>query len=520
MALDVPDLGYRPTLGTCARRAAEQWGERDFVVTPDRRVTFAEVDAASRRLGKELLALGVGKGTRVGLLDTYSTEWVVAWFAITRIGALAMPCSSTYRPAELATVLRLGDVDTLLAAPAILGRDVPDLLEHTVPGLTTHAGDADLMLDTFPSLRRLLLWGPTDRAWARELDVHATGEHPLVSDALLDAVEEQVVPADWAQVTSTSGSSATPKGVVHSHGAIVRTTASALGPPAPERSAAFCAFPFFWIGGTLALGSAVQRGATLCVLPRFEPGPALDMIEREGCTAVMAWPSLVQAMRADPTFDERDLSHIPTLRPDMGGLVPVSPVPGIGYHRSMSELVGNWQGSERHAIDVDAGGPLPDLVEGELVVRGFGMMQGYYKKEREETFDADGWLHTGDRVFLHGNRVFFVGRFTEMLKSQGANVAPREVETALEAWDEIQHCFVFGLPHAELGEEVCAAIVFAPGRSLTPDEMRSRALEELSSYKVPTRYEVLDTEDDVPWLPTGKPDKRALRDRIADDDDT
>src|SRR6516165_7791914 len=134
MALDVPDLGYRPTLGTCARRAAEQWGERDFVVTPDRRVTFAEVDAASRRLGKELLALGVGKGTRVGLLDTYSTEWVVAWFAITRIGALAMPCSSTYRPAELATVLRLGDVDTLLAAPAILGRDVPDLLEHTVPG--------------------------------------------------------------------------------------------------------------------------------------------------------------------------------------------------------------------------------------------------------------------------------------------------------------------------------------------------------------------------------------------------
>ena len=519
MALDVPDLGYRPTLGACVRRAAAEWGDRDFIVMPDRRATFAEIEAASRRLGKELLAAGVGKGTRVGIVDTYSIEWVIAWFAVVRIGALAMPFASTYRPAELATVMRAGDVDTLLVAPTVLGRDVPAMLEQAAPGLSRHPGSGDLMLEAFPYLRRVLVWGSTDRAWARSIDLTETGAHPVVGDALFDAVEAEVTPADWAQVTYTSGSSALPKGVVHSHGAIVRTTASALGPAPTGPSAVFCAFPFFWIGGTLALGSAIQRGTTVCVLPKFEPGPALDMVEREHCTLVLAWPSLVQAMRADPSFPARDVSDVPTLQPDSGGLMPAGPVPGVSIHRSMSELVGNWSGSERHAIDPDTGEARRDLEEGELVVRGFGLMQGYYKLEREETFDADGWLHTGDRVLLHENRVYFVGRFSEMVKSQGANVAPREVETVIEAWPEILHCFVFGTPHAELGEEVCAAIVFVPGQAMTSTAIRERASQELSSYKVPTRYVILDDEDAVPWLPSGKPDKRTLRDRLVSRDD-
>ena len=89
-------------------------------------------------------------------------------------------------------------------------------LEQAVPALAEHVGDADLLLPSHPYLRRILLWGPTDRAWARHVDVLETGEHPVVTDALVEAIEAEVVPADWAQVTSTSGSSALPKGVVHS----------------------------------------------------------------------------------------------------------------------------------------------------------------------------------------------------------------------------------------------------------------------------------------------------------------
>jgi acyl-CoA synthetase (AMP-forming)/AMP-acid ligase II len=523
VALEVPDLGYLPTIGTCVRRAAEAWSDRDFVVMPDRRISFADAEAASRRLGKELLAAGVGKGTRVGIFDTYSTEWVVAWLAVVRIGALAMPFSSVYKPAELGTVMRIGDVHTMLVAPELLGRGVPEVLEEAVPGLVDADAPDRLLLDDMPYLRQVWCWGSTDRAWAREVDVHAAGDHPAVSDALYDRVESEVVPADWAQVTYTSGSSALPKGVVHSHGAIVRTTGAPMtvlagGPPGGEPPSApavsFCAFPFFWIGGTLVIGGAIQRGTTLCCLPRFEPGAALDMIEQERCVSVSGWPSLIQAMKGHPSFPDRDLSFIPMLSGDMSALIPPGPVPGIAGHRSMSELVGNWAGSERHAIDPETGAVLPDLEEGELVVRGFGALQGYYKKEREETFDADGWLHTGDRVFLSDNRVFFVGRYYEMVKSSGANVAPREVETVLEDFPEIQHAFVFGTPHPRLEEEVCAAIVFMPGQSMTPEEIRERAGKVLSGYKVPTRIEVLAAEADIPWLGSGKPDKLTLRARL------
>src|ERR1700761_2971478 len=131
----VPDLGYKATIGESVSRAAELFGDRDFIVLPDRRLTFAEADRASGALAKRMLAAGIGKGARVGLFYTYSVEWVVAWLAASRIGAVVMPFSTIYAPGELRTVLRLGDVSTLLLGPTMLGRDMAAYLEEAVPGL-------------------------------------------------------------------------------------------------------------------------------------------------------------------------------------------------------------------------------------------------------------------------------------------------------------------------------------------------------------------------------------------------
>jgi acyl-CoA synthetase (AMP-forming)/AMP-acid ligase II len=508
-------LGYKPTLGESISRAARRHPDRDFVVLPDRRITYGEADRASRAVALRMLAAGIGKGTRIGLFYTYSIEWVVAWLAASRIGAVVMPFSSIYPPGELRTVLRLGDVAVLLSGPSMLGRDMTAFLEEAVPGLSDASGP-ELFLSELPYLRSIWITGDTDRAWARQVSLEADG--PSVDgpgDALLDAVEQDVVPADLATVVYTSGSSALPKGVMHTHGSIVRTTAPFGELSATDNPVVFCGFPFFWIGGFLVLGGALHAGLTVCCLERFEPAAALDMVEKEGCGMVAAWPSLIQSMRTHPTYAGRNLEHCRVLVSGPSDIALVdTPVPGIPAHRGMSETVGNWNGVERKIVDPAAGAELPEGDEGELWIRGYGVTQGYYKKEREEVFDADGWLHTGDRCLIIDNRPFFVGRFYEMIKSRGANVSPREVELVLESFPEVAHALVFGLPHPEMEEEVVAVVVPAPGVSADVASLRERARKELSSYKVPTRIEILDDESEIPWLASGKPDKRAVKARL------
>lgn len=515
--MEVPELPFRPTIPDALHRAVELWGERDFVVTPARRMSFAEAEVSSRRLAKRMLAAGMGKGTRVGLHFPYGQDFVVAWLAASRIGALVMPLATTYRPAEIRKVLRIGDVDTLITAREVLGHDMQEMLEESVPGLAD-AGGPRLFIRAMPSLRAVWMTGGSDRAWAAPVDLDAEphARHGL-DDDLLAELECEVVPADLAQVTYTSGSSAEPKGVVHTHGTVIRATGAlaALRAPGAEHPVFFCAFPFFWIGGTLVLGASLQSGATVLCVERFEPGAALDLIEAERATSVLAWPTLIQAMRDHPSFPNRALPDIPSLTAGPADMaIAATPVPGIPAHRGMSETVGNIMSVVHRCVDPDTGEDQPDLTEGELWIRGYGLMHGYYKKERHEVFDDDGWFHTGDRVFRHEGRPYFVGRYTEMVKSQGANVAPREVELFLEQhFPEVLYAFVVGLPHPERGEEVAAVLVPSQGETIDPADIRRRAREQISAYKVPSRIEVWQ-EDEVPWLGSGKPDKLAIKARL------
>src|SRR5215218_7237326 len=510
----VPRLDFLPTIPALVARAGERYGDRDLIATPDDRATFAEVDAGSRRLAKRLLAAGVGKGTRVGLHFSYSRGFLVAFLAVTRIGALAVPCSTSYAAGELRRALRRNDVHTFIVPPQLAGRSGP------------------LFLEELPHLRQILVLGGSDRAWAEGVDLAVDFEG--LPDGVLAAAEADVAPGDLLVVIQTSGSTAEPKGVVHTHGAVIRKMAGPMlhdggVPDGPH--AVYAAMPPFWIGGLIIIASALVHGTTMVCQERFEIEGALDMIEQEHCIAVSAWYGVTQALKTHPSVPHRDLSAIPMLTEPvldppynavLGMTETIGPHLMTPHPRYGLQPPAHVRGSNgvaaphfEHKLVTPGGDVIRGDGEGELCVRGYATLAGMYKKERHEIFDADGWYHTGDRVRRVEDAFFFTGRVTEMIKTNGANVAPPEVEAVLQAMPGVRFAYVFGVPDAVRGEVVAAVVVPYEGAELSIAHLRELARHELSSYKVPRVVEVL-AADDVPVLATGKVDRLAMQRRVAE----
>jgi acyl-CoA synthetase (AMP-forming)/AMP-acid ligase II len=520
----IPDPGYA-TFPEMLRGLAARFGPRDCIVLGDARMTFAEAEAAAARLARELLASGVGKGTRVALLAPNGPDFVVGMLAVGRIGAVLVPVNTLYQAREIAWTLRHADVHTLLTVPGLLSHDYVSRLEEAVPGLAEAPGP-DLRLPSAPYLRQIRVFGGCDRSWCRH-------EASQVDDALLGAVEAQVKPADEGLVIYTSGSTADPKGIVHTQGALVRHSwwlGQAHGFVPEDRI--FTPNAFFFIGGfVFSLLAPMQSGACLVCEERFDPGETLDLIERERATIVTGWPHYGPAMAAHPSYPDRDLSAIRA-----GYLFEILPSTAIRfpYSLGMSETCSShtyWPpekelpkgslgvavpGVEHKVVDSESGGELPPGTPGELCVRGYTLMQGMVGREREEVFDADGWYHTGDEVTLDAEgHVRFLGRLSDVIKTSGANVSPMEVEFVLRGVPGVLEAHVVGLADPERGQLVAAAVVPDGSVELDAGRLRTDLREKLAAYKVPRRFEFF-AKPDLPYKATGKIDKRALAARMEE----
>jgi acyl-CoA synthetase (AMP-forming)/AMP-acid ligase II len=499
------------TIPTLLAESVRLFGQETYVVTPTERLTYEQAERRSAHIARWLLHEGVGKGSRVGLFFPNGVEWITWWLAVSRIGALAVPLSTMYTPAEIAKVLRLADIGLLVAPSQVLSIDVAERLEAALSQLSDQQ-DGRLALAAAPYLRDIVITGEMDRGWATRWPGDTAAGVPA---GVLAAVEEEVSPADLAIMVHTSGSTADPKGVLHTHGTVIRQTStwpSAIraltGPASPPKI--LCAMPFFWIGGLLAATGALHEPVTLLVMPRLDAETALDLVEHERATGIVGWPAFTQRLREHPTFANRDLSSAPMLRDGPLDLAMIDVPDGFPVHRTMSETAGGFVCTEMSIVD-EQGAPVPAGSTGELLVRGIGAMVGYNKRERWETFDADGWYHTGDRVYRRENdpRLFYVGRTSELIKSAGANVSPLEVEAVIGELDDVAQCVVVGVDNPERGEEVCAVVV-ARNATIDVPSLAERARKQLSSYKVPTRWAIA-TSDQIPTLPSGKLDRKALR---------
>jgi acyl-CoA synthetase (AMP-forming)/AMP-acid ligase II len=541
----MPFPDFEPTIPVLLARAVARHGERALVVLGERRLTYAEANDASGDLARVLLASGVGKGARVGILAPNGPEWIVAFLAVARIGALAVPINTFFQARELGWVLRHADVHTLLTAARFRNHDYLARLEECAPDLGRQTAGR-LFTRPLPHLRDVIVLGVADGAdappWARgeRTAVEAVRGSRTPDPSFLAEVEAQVTAADPLVVIYTSGSTAEPRGAIHTHGTVVRhafNVDACAGRELTEHDRVWSPMPFFWVGGLVvsAVG-AMHAGACLLCEEAFDAERTLDLLERERATIAAGWPHYGKAMASHPSFPARDLS---SLRAGMADLLPAERRPAnpelktnslgmtesCGPHTFGREtdppatLRGSFgravDGVEHRVVDPETGAVLPPGVDGEICVRGYSLMQGFYKVERERTFERDGFYRTGDGGFFDdAGFLWFRGRLGEMIKTAGANVAPSEVEAVVEGFVEVRNAYVVGVPDPARGQIVAAAIVLRDGAALDADTVRARLKSSLAAYKVP-RHVFFDAAADLPFTDSGKIDKRKLRDLLA-----
>jgi acyl-CoA synthetase (AMP-forming)/AMP-acid ligase II len=532
---DVPPLAGAPTVPAWLRALAARHGERELIVADGRRLTYAEAEAGSARLARSLLAAGAGKGTRVALCFPNGPDWVLGWLAAARIGAIAVPVNTFFKARETAWLLRHADVSILLSAARFLGHDSLAQLEEAAPELAGARAGA-LRAPSLPYLRAVWSWGGAERSWAQAGEPLAEGPgDPALDDAFLRAVEAQVTPADPMLILYSSGSTADPKGAVHTQGGVLRHShrlSQIRGVRADDRI--WSPMPFFWVGGLVfALLGAMHHGACLLAEASFEPGRTLALLEQERATAAVGWPHFGKALLEHPDYAKRDLSALragnlpgllppevcppdPELRPNGLGMTETcGPHTYTGEGALPEALRGAFgtaiPGVEHRIVDPASGALLGAGASGEICVRGPSLMQGLYKLEREQVFDRDGFYHTGDvGRFTPDGMLYFEGRRGEMIKSGGANVTPSEVESVIAGFAEVKEAFVVGVAEPRRGEDVAAAVVPEAGAAITPEEVRARVKAQLAAYKVP-RHVLIAAHDELPFTATGKIDKRRLR---------
>jgi acyl-CoA synthetase (AMP-forming)/AMP-acid ligase II len=515
-----------------ARSAAH--GESVLLVCDDDLLTYADAARRSAVLARGLLAVGAGKGTHVGVLHPNGSDFVVALLAVTRIGAVTVPLSTFSTSHELAALLGSADVRVLLSASSYRSHDYVAALAAAVPELDP-AVDPPLFAPSAPALRHIA-FSPPHRAVGPAWSIRAledAGER-IGADALR-AAEDCVSAADRLVIVHTSGSTSEPKGVVHTHGALIRHIANLneIRRYTPDE-VLFSNSPFFWIGGfAYSLLATLIAGGRLVCSNGQRAGDVLDLLERERPTMVNGFAQSVAHLADDPSYAHRDLSSIrrgnlypimpsdvrpaePELRHNMLGMTETGSVCLVSADES--EQPEHRRGSfgqpapgfEARVVDPNLATICGPRHLGELHLRGPFLMEGYYGRERHETFDPDGWYPTGDLVIVDDDGfVYFRGRRGAMIKTAGANVSPQEVELAiLDATGLEAH--VVGIDDEARGQIVAAAVVVPAGHVVDESDLRGRLGARLSAYKVPRRF-VLVPDDEIPMMSSGKIDLRALK---------
>ena len=509
-------------------------GDADAVVTEHVRLSWRQLEAAAWRVAKALHARGLRRGDHLGVLMGNDEKWLATFYGAALAGVVTVPVNTRFKAAELAFCLKQADCKGLVLADRFLNIDFASFLREAEPAV-----DARLPGAALPALRHVIVAGEdvpkAGVGWDAFL---AAGD--AVSEAAVRDAAGAVTPGDLLLIQFTSGTTAYPKGVMLTHDNMLRNAAAAgarIGVRADDRY--FNCRPFFHVGGsTLSALMALVVGACLVTLPTFEAGAALALMARERCTLVSGNDTLFQLLMSHADFDPAKLrlrggwaaAGPETMRKivDVLGIQAICAAYGLSeaspnvvmsdcrdpLELRIAGLAQPHDGVEIRIADPDTHAPLPPGAQGEIQVRGWNVMRGYYNnpEANAKVFTPDGWLRTGDLGSLTAdNRLRMSGRLKDVFRVGGENVAPAEVEEVLLSHPAVATAQVIGVPDARLGEVPAAYVSLRAGAAATEGEIVDFMKARCANFRVPRYLRIVPDFEAIGMTASGKVQKTRLR---------
>jgi fatty-acyl-CoA synthase len=528
------DWYEKQVLGLLPERAARQWGPREALAFQGTRWTFAELSARVDAVAKGLLELGITPGDKVALWMVNRPEWIEAMFAIMKIGAVLVPVNTRFRTEDMAYVLGQSDAVAVILAERSGPIDYLALMRQVVPARGARPDPR------FPFLKHVVvLPKQTDAGGVGWLEMIEGGRR--VSDEALRERALQVDAEQSAFMLYTSGTTGFPKGAVHNHRMIKNTWDHADRLGITVNDVILMYLPLFHLFGFVEgpLMSMI-RGARQVLTETFDAGHCLDLIASENATIIHGFDTHYKELLDAQEKKPRDVSSVRTgicgtgmsnaipvarrARQTFGNLMTGFGMSEVGIGVTFSFLDSTEEqcveangypgaGYEVRIVDPETGADQPVSVPGEILVRGFIVTQGYYKRPEEtaRAIDKDGWFHTGDMGLMRPDgHMRFMGRYKDMLKIGGENVDPMEVEAFLMSHPAIDVAAVVGLPDARLSEVAVAFVQLVPGCTLAEREVIEHCRGRVASFKIPRHVAFVDA---FPMTSSGKIQKVKLRER-------
>ena len=522
--------------GDLADDAAARFGSSEALVFEDNRYSFTEQAAEIDRAAKGLMAAGIEAGDHVALWLNNCADWIFIAFALSKIGAVLVPINTRFRTNDLDYVLRQSDSKMLITHD----RSGPIEYLDMVRDVVALPEDGDTVDDPgFPELKRVVILGEASPGIASWTSIKDAGT--AISDGDLATRAESVDPDDPVLIMYTSGTTGFPKGVVHSHKLIRNVEDRAFRMAITANDTILNYLPLFHdFGYSEGALTALVTGARQIVTGTFDPDECLDLLARERATLMHGFEAHLKALSEAQEARPRDVSSLrtglfaagmhsatPITRRGNKVLAPMKSVSGYGMTEvwvgaaigaldddmaSRCESSGATAiGYELKIVDPESGADQPPGVPGELLVKGYSLMLGYYKKPEETAavFDADGWFRTGDSaVWMENGYLKFLGRYKDMLKVGGENVDPMEAEGLLLEHPGVHQVAVVGMPDPRLTEVPAAYVQCVPGVDLSAEDIIAHCRGKLASFKIPHHVVFVD---DFPMTASGKIRKVELR---------